>query len=107
MQMIHRLFFFTGGLLLLSGSVFAGVPATHLYMPDGQILSHPIRVYVTPDIVESLDPRLRLTGSHEVKKKILKKTNCSSLLFTRQTRTGRKPSPGRRSAGSARSYFSI
>ncbi len=69
MQTIRRLLFLTGGLLLLSGSVFASDPSTHLHMPDGQLSSHPIRVYATPDIPESLDPRLRLTGSHEVTKK--------------------------------------
>jgi hypothetical protein len=69
MQTIRRLFYLTGGLLLFSGFVFASAPSTHLHMPDGQLSSHPIRVYVTPDIPESLDPRLRLTGSHEVTKK--------------------------------------
>ncbi|MBE9543711.1 MAG: hypothetical protein IMF02_04410 [Proteobacteria bacterium] len=69
MQTIRRLLFLTGGLLLLSGSVFASDPPTQLHMPDGQLSSHPIRVYVTPDIPESLDPRLRLTGSNEVTKK--------------------------------------
>jgi len=69
MQTIRRLLFLTGGLLLLSGSVFAADPSTHLHMPDGQLSSHPIRVYVTPDIPRSFDTRLRLTGSHEVTKK--------------------------------------
>lgn len=69
MQTIRRLLFLTGGLLLLSSSVFAAEPTTHLYMPDGQLSSHPIRVYVTPDIPESFDTRLRLTGSHEVTEK--------------------------------------
>jgi hypothetical protein len=69
MKKIRNLLFLTGGLLLLSGSAFAAEPAIDLYMPDGQLLSHPIRAYVTPDIPESLDPRLRLTGSHEVTKK--------------------------------------
>jgi hypothetical protein len=69
MRKIRFLLYLTGGLLLVSGYVLAADPATHLYMPDGQLLSHLIRVYVTPDIPESFDPRLRLTGSHEVTEK--------------------------------------
>jgi hypothetical protein len=39
-----------------------------LYMPDGQLKSHAIRVYVTRDIPASQRPRLRLLRSHAVTK---------------------------------------
>ena len=39
-----------------------------LYMPDGQLKSHSIRVYVTRDIPASQGPRLRLLRSHAVTK---------------------------------------
>jgi hypothetical protein len=39
-----------------------------LYMPDGQLKSHSIRVYVTRDIPASQRPRLRLLRSHAVTK---------------------------------------
>jgi hypothetical protein len=39
-----------------------------LYMPDGQLKSHAIRVYVTRDILASQRPRLRLLRSHAVTK---------------------------------------
>jgi hypothetical protein len=39
-----------------------------LYMPDGQLKSHAIRVYVTRDIPASQGPRLRLLRSHAVTK---------------------------------------
>ncbi|MBM3775131.1 MAG: hypothetical protein FJW37_08200, partial [Acidobacteria bacterium] len=44
-------------------------PVYKLYMPDGQLKSHPIRVYVNRDILPSQSPRLRLLRSHAVTKK--------------------------------------
>jgi len=38
-------------------------------MPDGQLTSHAVRVYVTQDIVANQQPRLRLLRSHAVTKK--------------------------------------
>jgi len=40
-----------------------------IYMPDGQLKSHSIRVYVTRDILPSQNPRLRLLRSHAVTKR--------------------------------------
>jgi hypothetical protein len=40
-----------------------------LFMPDGQLKSHTIRVYVTHDISADQQPRLRLLRSHAVTKK--------------------------------------
>lgn len=40
-----------------------------LFMPDGQLKSHTVRVYVTHDISANQDPRLRLLRSHSVTKK--------------------------------------
>src|SRR5438445_4987370 len=42
---------------------------TTLFMPDGQLTSHAVRVYVTQDIVANQQPRLRLLRSHAVTKK--------------------------------------
>jgi hypothetical protein len=38
-------------------------------MPDGQLKSHPVRVYVTQDISANQQPKLRLLRSHAVTKK--------------------------------------
>jgi len=53
------------------GATAAGVsePTFRLYMPDGQLKSHSIRVYVTRDIQSNQSPRLRLLRSHAVTKK--------------------------------------
>lgn len=40
-----------------------------VYMPDGQLKSHSVRVYVTPDIFPNQNPRLQLLRSHAVTKK--------------------------------------
>ena len=40
-----------------------------IYMPDGQLKSHSVRVYLTQDIVASQSPRLRLLRSHAVTKR--------------------------------------
>ena len=40
-----------------------------LFMPDGQLKSHTVRVYVTHDISVDQQPRLRLLRSHAVTKK--------------------------------------
>ena len=44
-------------------------PTCRIYVPDGQLKSHSIRVYVTRDIQSSQNPRLRLLRSHAVTKK--------------------------------------
>lgn len=44
-------------------------PTIRMYMQDGQLKSHSIRVYVTRDILPSQNPRLRLLRSHAVTKK--------------------------------------
>lgn len=41
-------------------------PVIRLYMPDGQLKSHSIRVYVNRDIQSTQNPRLRLLRSHAV-----------------------------------------
>jgi hypothetical protein len=47
----------------------ANQPTLRLHMPDGQLKSHSIRVYVTGEILPSQAPRLRLLRSHAVTKK--------------------------------------
>lgn len=42
---------------------------TRIYMPDGQLESHSVRVYVTREIQAGHDPRLRLLRSHAVTKR--------------------------------------
>jgi len=44
-------------------------PTLRLHMPDGQLKSHSIRVYVTAEILPDQAPRLRLLRSHAVTKK--------------------------------------
>ena len=43
-------------------------PPLTLYMPDGQLASHSIRVYVTRDIPETAKPKLQLFGDNAVVK---------------------------------------
>jgi hypothetical protein len=44
-------------------------PSAKIYMPDGQLESHSIRVYMTRDIALSQNPKLRLLRSHAVTKR--------------------------------------
>lgn len=44
-------------------------PSIRLSMPDGQLKSHSIRVYVTRDIQPAQNPKLRLLRSHAVTKR--------------------------------------
>jgi hypothetical protein len=50
------------------------LPISRIYMPDGQLKSHSIRVYVTRDILPDQSPRLRLLRSHSVTKKAVDET---------------------------------
>lgn len=45
------------------------VKTVRVYMPDGQLKSHMVRIYVSKDIQSSQNPRLRLLQSHAVTKK--------------------------------------
>jgi len=47
---------------------------TRLFMPDGQLKSHTVRVYVTHDISANQQPRLMLLRSHSVTKKAVDET---------------------------------
>lgn len=56
----------------LPAAIAAGNGETpQLFMPDGQLKSHTVRVYVTHDISPDLQPRLRLLRSHAVTKKAM------------------------------------
>jgi len=46
-------------------------PTLTLYMPDGQLKSHSIRVYLSRNIQSAQNPRLRLLRSHAVTKKAI------------------------------------
>ncbi len=49
-------------------------PAVRVYMPDGQLKSHSLRVYVTRDISLGQNPRLQLLRSHAVTKQAVDET---------------------------------
>ncbi len=61
----RRIWLVVAGLLAAS-SAEADEQTPHLYMPDGQLKSHSIRVYVTQTISPSQQPRLRLLRSNAV-----------------------------------------
>lgn len=52
-------------LLAVHGAAAAEMGA-ELFMRDGQLISHPVRVFVTADISEAMQPRLLLVASHTV-----------------------------------------
>src|SRR5438094_9751586 len=43
--------------------------APQLFMPDGQLKSHSVRVYISRDLALNQQPRLRLLRSHAVTKR--------------------------------------
>src|SRR5438876_1013650 len=43
--------------------------APQLFMPDGQLKSHSVRVYISRDLAPNQQPRLRLLRSHAVTKR--------------------------------------
>jgi hypothetical protein len=49
-----------------SAPAAASLPITRVYMPDGQLKSHAIRIYVSRDIQPGQNPRLQLLRSHAV-----------------------------------------
>ena len=53
-------------LLLLPLSQCFAEEQIRLFMPDGQLKSHPVRVFITRDIGASMNPMLKLTGSHAI-----------------------------------------
>lgn len=53
----------------LKTDTVAAEPAFRLYMPDGQLKSHSIRVYLSQEIQPDQEPRLMLLRSHAVTKK--------------------------------------
>lgn len=55
-----------GGQAGPSPGASAPTPTVQLYMPDGQLKSHSLRVYVTHELREEHNPQLRLLGGHAV-----------------------------------------
>jgi hypothetical protein len=55
-------------LLLITYNVCAAEPDTgaELYMRDGQLKSHPVRIFVTHDISDAMKPRLTLMTNHAI-----------------------------------------
>jgi len=69
---MKRTFWFILVGLVLTPSVILAAndgQTTRLFMPDGQLKSHTVRVYVTHDISANQQPRLMLLRSHSVTKK--------------------------------------
>ncbi|MDD5323413.1 MAG: hypothetical protein PHD43_22960 [Methylococcales bacterium] len=56
-------------MLLFSQGAWSAEEKIQLFMADGQLKSHPLRLFVTRDIDESMSPRLMLTGSHAITQK--------------------------------------
>ena len=56
-----------------------------IYMPDGQLKSHSIRVYVTRDILPNQDPRLQLLRSHAVTKKAVAEAALEPEITDKKT----------------------
>jgi len=55
--------------LLFSQGAWSAEEKMQLFMADGQLKSHPLRLFLTRDIDESMSPRLMLTGSHAITQK--------------------------------------
>jgi hypothetical protein len=55
--------------LVFGEYAFTAEEETQLFMADGQLKSHPIRVFITKDINKDMKPMLMLTGSHAITKK--------------------------------------
>ncbi|MCF8050034.1 MAG: hypothetical protein K9L59_02270 [Desulfobacterales bacterium] len=53
----------------ISGPCFSADPPPRLLMPDGQLVSQPVRVFVTPNISANQEPRLYLLGKEDAGKK--------------------------------------
>lgn len=58
---------------------------TRLFMSDGQLKSHPIRVFINQDIAEDMKPTLVLTGSHAVNPaQLVEPVRVQPMLLARQ-----------------------
>ena len=55
--------------LIFSHSAWSSEEKTQLFMADGQLKSHPLRIFLTKDIDETMSPKLMLTGSHAITRK--------------------------------------
>ena len=51
---------------LVPGHAQEAATPVQLFMPDGQLKSHPVRVFVTNDVTEAMEPQFQLTGSHAI-----------------------------------------
>lgn len=69
MKISRLLLFALTALLFVSQNVCSAEPQVQLFMADGQLKSHPMRLFITKDIDESMMPQLLLTGSHAISKK--------------------------------------
>lgn len=64
-----KLGFVSALLCLISQTALSAEEKIQLFMADGQLKSHPLRLFITKDIDETMRPKLMLTGSHAITKK--------------------------------------
>jgi len=69
MKKVHLLTFLSVIMLCISPFALSSEESVQLFMADGQLKSHPIRVFITKDITDSMSPKLMLKGSHAFSKK--------------------------------------
>lgn len=55
--------------LVISQEALSAEEKVQLFMADGQLKSHPLRLFITKDIDETMSPKLMLTGIHSITKK--------------------------------------
>ncbi len=74
-------------LILFSSISFtaqANEEETSLFMADGQLKSHPIRIFITKDITEDMHPQLILPGNHSItEEKQSEKIPTKPMYFAR------------------------
>jgi len=69
MKNIRLLTILLAMILFMSSNASSAEESVQLFMADGQLKSHPIRVFITKDIADSVSPKLMLKGSHAISKK--------------------------------------
>ena len=78
-------------MVILTLTVLAALPsqaqvkadAVHLFVPDGQLRTHAIRVFVTHDVSASMQPRLRLLAHSSSNSREVRTTEFEPLLIAR------------------------
>lgn len=79
-------------LALLSQRAWSQEPID-LWMPDGQLLSNPVRVYVTARVALSMNPTLRLAGGHALTTADPAELNAIKPSFVALDQSWQQPGP--------------